>query len=55
MNQHYQHLTTAGDIISGVAVVGALAGYLPDIAAAGALIWYGIQIWDRFHNNKGQD
>jgi len=39
--------TVVADAISGVAVVMTWAGYLPDIAALAAVIWYGIQIYDR--------
>ena len=39
-------LNLTGDIISGVAVAGTLMGYLPDIAAVAAMLWYAIQIFD---------
>lgn len=39
-------LNVTGDVISGVAVVGTLMGYLPDLAAIVAMLWYGVQLWD---------
>lgn len=54
MSQH-PHLGVVGDVISGAAVIGTLAGYLPYIAALGAVIWYAIQIYDRLFNHRGAD
>lgn len=39
--------TVVGDTLSAFAVVGSLMGWLPDIAALAAIIWYSIQIYDR--------
>lgn len=31
---------------SAIAIVGALIGWLPSIAALVGIIWYGLQIWE---------
>ncbi len=36
-----------GDAVSLVSIAGALLGYLPAIASAFAIVWYGIFIYDR--------
>ena len=35
-----------GDVISAFAVGGTLMGYLPDIAALAALVWYSVEIYE---------
>jgi hypothetical protein len=40
------HAAAVADMISAAAVVGSLMGYLPDIAAGAALVWYIAQIYD---------
>lgn len=41
-----------GDTVSGLMVAGALAKILPPIAALFAIVWYCIQIYDRFWGRK---
>lgn len=41
---HPQHLAIAGDLVSAAAILGAFAGFLPPLAALGAIIWYVLQI-----------
>ena len=41
---HSYPVTVIGDIISGVAIVGTIIGYLPFVAAFAGLCWYIIQI-----------
>lgn len=43
---HDMMLRIGADVVSAGAVVGAIMGYLPGIAALGAIIWYAIQIWE---------
>ena len=40
------HAAAVADLLSAAAVVGSLMGYLPDIAAGAALLWYIAQIYD---------
>jgi hypothetical protein len=47
MSAHIQLLLIAADIVSAAAVVGSLAGILPPLASLGALVWYGLVIYDR--------
>lgn len=42
MSNHYQ---IVGDIIAGTAVLGSLAGYLPEIAAGMAIVYYLFQFY----------
>ena len=35
-----------GHLASLMAIVGTLAGYLPEAAAGAALIWYLLQAWE---------
>jgi hypothetical protein len=46
------HLLLAGETISIVAVIGTLAGWLPDAAAGAALIWYLIHIYEYFREPR---
>lgn len=34
------------DALSAAAILGALAQWLPPLAACGGVIWYAIQIWE---------
>jgi hypothetical protein len=36
----------AADTVSAFAILGAFMGYLPAIAALGAVIWYAIQVYE---------
>jgi hypothetical protein len=44
MDDHFDHAKTAGDLLSGVAALGALIQYLPQVAAAASLLWSIIRI-----------
>lgn len=44
MEGHFDHAKTLGDLLSGVAAFGALAQYLPQVAAAASLLWSLIRI-----------
>jgi len=46
MGQHDNFATWFGNAISGAAIVGTIAGWLPSIAAIVALVWYLIQIYE---------
>lgn len=46
MSNHQIPIGVTGDVISAIAVAGSLMGYLPDLAAAAAFIWYVIQVYD---------
>ena len=47
MSEHSQRvISLTGDIASGVAVLGTLAGILPPLVAVAALLWYVVQIWE---------
>ena len=47
MSEHSQRvISLTGDIASGVAVLGTLAGFLPPLVAVAALLWYVVQIWE---------
>ena len=47
MSEHSQRvISLTGDIASGVAVLGTLAGILPPLVAIAALLWYAVQIWE---------
>lgn len=35
-----------GHVASLIAIMGAIAGYLPEAAAGAALIWYLLQVWE---------
>jgi len=49
MSQDAPHpILLGGDILSTFAVVGTIAGYLPFVSAFVGLIWFCIQIFDRF-------
>ena len=50
MNHH--PLMIAGDVFSLAAIAASWAGYLPDIAAAIAAVWYIIHIWEWWHGRK---
>lgn len=40
---------------SALAVIAStLVGWLPSIAAIGAIAWYGVQIYDRFFANRNR-
>ena len=39
-------MRATADVMSALAVVGAILGFLPAFAAGGALIWYCVQIWE---------
>jgi hypothetical protein len=43
---HPAMLTHAADTVSAAAILGHFAGFLPSIATVGAIVWYGLQIWD---------
>ena len=43
-----QWLKLVGDTGFGVTILGAIAKVLPPLAALASLIWFGIQIYDRF-------
>lgn len=34
------------DAVSAAAILGALAQWLPPLAALGGVIWYALQIWE---------
>ena len=36
----------AADVVSALAILGVLLGYLPYFAALAGLVWYCIQIWE---------
>ena len=42
------HVKYTLDGVSILAVIGTLAGWLPDLAALFSIIWLGIQFYDRF-------
>lgn len=46
MHQHYQALVLTADAVSAVAVIGAIVGWAPPLAAMGALVWYIVQIYE---------
>lgn len=41
-----QHVIVAADVVSALAVLGAFAGFMPPLAALGALAWYVVQIYE---------
>jgi hypothetical protein len=49
-----EHLKTAGDTLSLIAVLGTLAKLLPALAALASLIWYGIRIYEYFKGKRGE-
>ncbi len=48
---HSHPIAVIGDVVAGVAVLGSLAGFLPNIAALMAIVWYAVQLytWWRKH------
>lgn len=44
MDEHFDHVKTLGDLLSGMIALGTLAQYLPQIAAAASLLWSVIRI-----------
>ena len=40
------------DVAAGVAVLGSLVGYLPDVAAGMAIVWYVIQFYSWFFGRR---
>ena len=50
---HENHLVVAGDVFSLAAIAGAMAGYLPDIAAGVAALWYALHIYDWLRGKTG--
>lgn len=45
-------LTWPADVISASAIVAAIIGWLPPIAAVLGIVWYCILIYDRFHKPR---
>lgn len=43
---HLRILSWTADGVSAAAIVGAISGILPPLAALGGVIWYAIQIWE---------
>ncbi len=43
---HVKLLAWGGDVLSAVAIVGAILGYMPYIGAAAGFTFYIIQIWE---------
>ena len=46
MNNHAQHIAIVADTVSAAAIFGVFMGWLPDVAAVGAIIWYSLQIYE---------
>lgn len=46
MQPNPQVLSHSADAISAVAIIGVFIGWLPGLAAVGALLWYCIQIYE---------
>lgn len=42
------------DVASIGLIVGALAGWLPPLAAGMGVIWYSVLLYDRFIGKRGQ-
>jgi hypothetical protein len=59
MSSHIGITQVIGDIAAGSAVIGSLAGYLPQIAAGMAIIYYLIQFYrwlqSTGHHHAGPD
>jgi len=58
MSNHFGLAQLVGDVAAGSAVIGSLAGYLPEIAAGMAIIYYLFQFyrWLRSVDNwRGSD
>ncbi len=55
MNGHHPAMLAIGDLIAGIAVLGSLSGYLPNIAAFLGIIYYAIHIgrWIASHFDGG--
>jgi hypothetical protein len=48
MQEHIMHnLSPMADIVAVGTIVGAFTGSLPVIATVLAIIWYGVQLYDR--------
>jgi hypothetical protein len=52
MTEHHNSIHTAMDVAAPVSVLGAIAGWLPPIAAALGIIWYCVLLYDRFCGKK---
>lgn len=52
MTSDQEQLRTIGDVIAGSTVIATIAGLLPAAAAAFAILWYCILIYDRFRKKK---
>lgn len=46
MSSNHRLVNYSVDVLSVGAILGTLAGYLPAIAAFGAIVWYAIQIYE---------
>lgn len=45
-DQHIVAAKHAADAVGAVAILGAFLGYMPALAALGALVWYCVQVWE---------
>jgi hypothetical protein len=45
-SDHNQAMQIAGNLVSAGAILGTFLGYLPAIAALGAIVWYCIQVYE---------
>ena len=51
---HDALLIALADTISAFAVVGTLLGYLPDIAALAAIVWYMAQLIEFYERRRSK-
>lgn len=49
-----QHVSHFFDVGAAGLIVAHFAGALPSVATAGAIIWYGLQIWDWVVKKRAQ-